>query len=451
MNKISRRTLLRFGAGSMGFLGASGGLGRLGLLNAMASPSPNYKAMVCIFMFGGNDGNNLLVPINTVKQKYSDYFGVRGNVLGLAQASLAPIAAANGDQYGLHTKLAPIQALYNNGKAALVTNVGMLVKPISKQLYQQGQAQVPMNLFSHSDQQQQWQTAPSGNTRTGWGGRAADILSALNSPSTFPTGVSTAGNSLFLTGNSTTPASVTNGGLGLDGSDGSAPANARDAAFQQVLTFDSGLSLVQSANRTMANGIAAGKLLNSALAMGSNLTTVFPNSGLGNQLKQVAQIMKVRGDLGMTRQIFFVSTGGFDTHTTQLPQQDNLFTDLGASMAAFYNATVELGVESEVTTFTESEFGRTFQPSTGAGSDHAWGSNHIVMGGAVKGKDVYGNYPTLALGGPDDISGRGVWLPTTSLDQYGATLASWFGVADPALITVFPNLGNFGTQKLAFV
>ncbi len=449
-NFITRRMLLRLGAGSLGILGAGGRLSRLGRLNAqVVNPTPDYKAMVCIFLFGGDDGNNLIVPIQTALQGYSNYFGVRGTTLGLASNSLSQITAVSGDVYGLHPSLAPLQALYQQKVLSILANVGTLLKPITKDQYQQGQAPIPTNLFSHSDQQQQWQTTPGAHT--GWGGRAADILQALNAPSTFPTGVSVAGNSLFLTGQSSTPASVTNGGLGLDGSDGSDAANARDTAFQQILTFDSGLSLIQSANQFTSDGIQAGKELNAALAGGAALQTVFPQTGLGGQLQQVAQIMKVRGTLGVNRQIFFASQGGYDTHTDQLPQQTALFGELAGAIAAFYNATVELGLANQVVTFTESEFGRTCQPSTGAGSDHAWGSHQIIVSSALKGADVYGTFPLLALDGPDDVTGRGVWLPSTSLDQYAATIASWFGVPDSSLTTVFPNLANFMTQKLGFV
>ena len=453
MNFITRRDLLRVGAGAVGILGSGSRLSRLGLLNAqIVNPAANYKAMVCIFLFGGDDGNNLIVPIQTGVQNYSNYFSVRGATLGLPSGSLAQIATSSGDVYGLHPSLAPLQKLYQQKQLAIVANVGTLVKPLTKQQYQQGQIPVPTNLFSHSDQQQQWQTAPApGSSRTGWGGRAADILQALNAPSSFPTGVSVAGNSLFLTGQASTPASVTNGGLGLDGSDGSPAADARDAAFQQILTFDSGMSLIQAANKYTADGIQAGKDLNAALSGGAPLQTVFPQTGLGGQLQQVAQIMKVRGTLGMNRQIFFVSQGGYDTHTAQLPQQIQLFNELAAAMSAFYNATVELGLADRVTTFTESEFGRTCQPSTGAGSDHAWGRHQIVMGAGLNAADVYGKFPMIALDGPDDVTGRGVWLPTTSLDQYGATIASWFGVPDASLTTVFPNLVNFSTQKLTFL
>jgi uncharacterized protein (DUF1501 family) len=449
-NFITRRMLLRLGAGSLGILGAGGRLSRLGRLNAqVVNPTPGYKAMVCIFLFGGDDGNNLIVPIQTALQGYSNYFGVRGATLGLPSNSLAQIAAVSGDVYGLHPSLVPLQALYQQKVLSIVANVGTLLKPITKDQYQQGLAPVPTNLFSHSDQQQQWQTTPG--SRTGWGGRAADILQALNAPSTFPTGVSVAGNSLFLTGQSSTAASVTNGGLGLDGSDGSDAANARDAAFQQILTFDTGMSLIQTANKFTSNGIQAGKDLNAALSAGGALQTVFPQTGLGAQLQQVAQIMKVRTTLGVNRQIFFASQGGYDTHTDQLPQQTALFSELAGAISAFYNATIELGLANQVVTFTESDFGRTCQPSTGAGSDHAWGSHHMVVSGALKGADVYGTFPLLALDGPDDVTGRGVWLPSTSLDQYAATIASWFGVPDSSLTTVFPNLANFSTQKLGFV
>lgn len=448
-NALTRRTLLRLGAGSLGLLSSSR-LRRLGMLNAQTPSTGGYKAMVCVFLFGGNDGNNMVVPIQTAAQNYSSYFGVRGSTLGIAQSSLAAITTPSGDTYGLHPSLAPLQPLFQQNKLAVVANVGTLLSPVTKQQYNQGQIPVPMNLFSHSDQQQQWQTTP-GAARTGWGGRAADILQSMNSPSTFPTSVSAAGNSLFLTGQTTTAASVNNGGLGLDGSDGSDVGNARDAAFQQILTFASGMSLIQNANKFLSDGIEAGKELSAALASAGALTTVFPQSGLGQQLQQVAQIIKARTTLGMNRQIFFVSQGGYDTHTDQLPQQASLFADLAAALSAFYTATVELGIESNVTTFTESDFGRTCQPSTGAGSDHAWGSNHFVIGGGVKAANIYGTFPILALNGPDDVSGRGVWLPTTSVDQYGATIGSWFGVPDGSLDTVFPNLAKFTTKNLGFL
>jgi uncharacterized protein (DUF1501 family) len=451
MSYITRRELLRMGAQSLGFLAAGGCLGRFSRLYAAASETSDCRALVCIFMLGGNDGNNLIVPIKTEKQSYSDYIRVRGTIAGLPQNSLGVIATANGkEMYGLHARLDRLRDLYSRGKLAVVANVGTLVRPISREQYQQGAA-VPLNLFSHSDQQQQWQMASiPGAPHNGWAGRAADLVSIRSAPSRFPVGVSTAGNSLFLTGE-LPEVSIINGQLGLDGSDGSIAENARDAAFQQIVKFPTGMALIQKANQVTADGLNAAKELNGALSAGSSLKTPFPSTSLGKQLQQVARVMNVRKELGAQRQIFYVAIGDFDTHTDSMRRQDVLLADMAASMSAFYDATLEMQIERQVVTFTESEFGRTLQPSSGAGTDHAWGSHHLVMGGAVKAADVYGAFPVLALQGPEDVTGRGVWVPTISLDQYGATLASWFGVADDSLTKVFPNLGNFSPQKLAFV
>ena len=451
MSYITRRELLRMGAQSLGFLAAGGCLGRFSRLYAAASETNDYRALVCIFMLGGNDGNNLIVPIKTEKQSYSDYIRVRGTIAGLPQNSLGVIATANGkEMYGLHARLDRLRDLYSRGKLAVVANVGTLVRPISREQYQQGAA-VPLNLFSHSDQQQQWQMASiPGAPHNGWAGRAADLVSIRSAPSRFPIGVSTAGNSLFLTGE-LPEVSIINGQLGLDGSDGSIAENARDAAFQQIVKFPTGMALIQKANQVTGDGLNAAKELNGALSAGSSLKTPFPSTSLGKQLQQVARVMNVRKELGAQRQIFYVAIGDFDTHTDSMRRQDVLLADMAASMSAFYDATLEMQIERQVVTFTESEFGRTLQPSSGAGTDHAWGSHHLVMGGAVKAADVCGAFPVLALQGPEDVTGRGVWVPTISLDQYGATLASWFGVADDSLTKVFPNLGNFSPRKLAFV
>ena len=439
------------GARSLGALGASACLGRLSRLYAASFSEADYKALVCIFLYGGNDGNNLIVPVTTDAQSYAEYQRVRGTTLGLPQNTLGLVHARGGkDVYGLHPQLGDLRGIYEQGKLAFVANVGTLTKPITKHEYQQGSA-VPVNLFSHSDQQQQWQmVSVPGSPHNGWAGRAADLLAALNAPSTFPIGVSTAGNSLFLSGDQP-QASIINGQLGLDGSDGSAAENARDAAFQQILKFDSGMALIQKVNRVTADGLDAARQLNAALSMGSPLKTAFPASNPGQQLQEAARIIHVRKNLGVNRQIFYVSFGDFDTHSDAMPRQNALLGELSAAMSAFYNATLEMGVQKQVVTFTESEFGRTLQPSSGAGSDHAWGSHHMVMGDAVKGGDLHGNFPVLALQGPEDVTGRGVWLPAISLEQYGATLASWFGVGDDSLVKVFPNLGNFTPRKLAFL
>jgi uncharacterized protein (DUF1501 family) len=237
----------------------------------------------------------------------------------------------------------------------------------------------------------------------------------------------------------------------LSGFSGSSEDVSRLSALQSLLTFDTGVSLIQSASGTTSNAIHDGQTLAAALAQGTKLATVFPSSGLGNQLRQVAQIIQVRAALGLPRQIFFVSMGGYDTHSDQLSAQASLFSDLSQSMSAFYQATVEMGIAPQVTTFTMSEFGRTYQPDSTAGTDHAWGSHHLIAGGAVAGGNFYGTFPTLALGGPDDATSEGRWIPTTSLDQYGATLAQWFGVAPEDLTSIFPNLANFTSPTLNFV
>ncbi|MFB3828920.1 MAG: DUF1501 domain-containing protein [Bryobacteraceae bacterium] len=439
----TRRTFLK----GIGF-GLFGG----GVMDAVAQEANGYRALVCVFLFGGNDGNNTVAPVQTPAQSYSDYAKVR-DTIALPLAQLQQIAAADGSVYGLHPRLAPIAELYQRRQAAVIANVGVLVRPVSRDEYLRGAAPVPSNLYSHSDQQMQWQTSvPTAFGTTGWGGRAADVMQPMNADAAFPPLVSVSGSSMFATGRQSAPAVIApsaNAITALQGfGTGSAP---RLTAFQQLLGFDNGLKLVQAANQITRSGVDEANLLNSALAGATPLQTAFPNTSIAQQLRQVARIIQVRDQLGAQRQVFFCSLGGFDTHNSQISQQDTLFTQLGQGLRAFYDATVELGVDRQVTTFTESEFGRTCQPSSGAGSDHAWGSHHLVIGGAVKGGNVYGRFPLLALGGPDDAGARGVWIPSASLDQYGATLASWFGLNADALHTVFPNLGNFDEPTLGFL
>jgi uncharacterized protein (DUF1501 family) len=447
----SRRKFLSISCRSLASAGAAGAFSRFGLMNAMAQGGSNYKALVCIFLFGGNDGNNTVVPFVTPSQSYQNYLNVRQG-LALAQGSLLPIPAQGGlSTYGMHPKLAEVQQLYLQKKVAILANVGMLVKPVTRPQYLAQAVAVPQNLFSHSDQQDQWQTSfPNSFSPTGWAGRTADIVQPMNAPSQFPTIVSVAGSSLFCEGLSTHPTSVNPGvplglmGLGFG-------TQAKLLGLQQLLTFDNGLALVQASNGITNRGINDANLLNAATASAPAMTTQFPPTPIGKQLQQVAKIIQVRAALGMSRQIFFCSVGGFDTHSAQLPTQDALLAQLSPAMSAFYAGTQELGIDQQVTTFTESEFGRTCQPSSGGGSDHAWGSHHLIMGGAVLGGEMYGQYPTLGLTGPDDANNRGVWIPTTSLDQYGATLAAWFGVGAASLPSVFPSLGNFGAQNIGFL
>jgi uncharacterized protein (DUF1501 family) len=448
---ISRREFMRLSCYSLAAASVANGLTRLGLINSTVHAATDYKALVCVFLFGGNDSNNMIVPYDSAA--YANYASLRSG-LALPHTSLLPVAPATGGvNYGLHPAFKNMQGLFNQQKLALLANTGVLVQPITRAQFQAGSAPSPTNLYSHADQQSEWQTGvPVGSQNTGWAGRLADRMSFVNSPSVFPMVASVNGSSVFATGLTSSPISVIPGSqTSFDGFYGDPVSNARLSAMQQLLTFDSGASLIKSANNVTSQSFAVMAQLNEALASSTPLSTVFPNTDIGNQLKQIAQLIQVRGALGMNRQIFFCSTGGFDTHNAELETHAQLYPNLDNAFYAFYQATAEMGVDSSVTTFTHSDFSRTFQEASGGGSDHAWGSHHFIMGSAVKGGNLYGTFPTIALGGPDDAGDEGRWIPSSSLDQYAATLGAWFGAAPSDLAAVFPNLANFPTSNLGFV
>jgi uncharacterized protein (DUF1501 family) len=449
MQSSTRRNFCLKISRTLASLGFTSTLARLGAVNAFAQ-STDYKALVCVFLFGGNDGNNLVVPVS---DQYDNYQSVRGS-LAIPRANLLSMFTGT-QELGLHPQMAPLHPLWAQGKMAIVANVGMLVRPLTREQYQNRTEPIPGNLFSHSDQILQWQTAPPNNLPgTGWAGRAADIVQALNASASFPTGISVAGSSTLLVGQNTQPATLSPGSNSLlAGSNSSAPSQARDAALQELLDFQSGFVLVQAANAVLSDGLRVGEIIENAIEGGNPFQTPFPGSSLGQQLEQIARIIQVRSELGMARQIFFCSAGGYDTHSSQQGRHDGLLSSLSTALAAFHQATQELGVENEVTTFSESEFNRTFEPNGNLGTDHAWANHHIAIGGAVRGGDLYGRFPQLILDGPDDADRRGRWIPTTSLDQYGASLARWFGLSGPDLLSVFPNLNNFpaGSHDLGFM
>lgn len=444
--QIPRRSFLRYA--SLAAAGSVAGIGPFGALNAFAqSGSTDYKALVCIFLEGGNDGNNTLVPYDTTG--YKNYASLRGP-LSLSQGSLLPLT--NLPNFALNGNIPEIQKLFNGGQAALVANVGTLVAPTTRAQYLSGQAATPHNLFSHVDQASLWQNCDQRTTKAaGWGGLIADVLQGGNSPGKYPVVTSVAGAQIFCTGNNTSYSSIIPGNYGQVLCTEKTGCDARLAAAQQMLTFDSGLTLIQADNELTSNAYSYSTVLTSAVSSVSPLATAFPNTSLGLQLQQIAQVIQVRAALGTGRQIFFASLQGFDTHANQIAIQSPLLVELSQAMNAFYSATEELGVSNSVTSFTMSDFARALQPNSASGSDHAWGSHHVVMGGAVKGGKLYGTYPTLALGGPDDMGSTGRWIPTTSAAQYAATLASWFGVADANLNSIFPVLDNFQTRNLGFV
>jgi uncharacterized protein (DUF1501 family) len=447
---MAARTLPAVGAWSVA--------GRLTEMNALAACADDYRALVCVFLFGGNDGNNLVVPVTTPAtnpdNSYEVYARIRGG-LALPQDTLQLIQTGKGDTYGLHPSLKELAELYTTKQnVAVLANTGTLVAPLTRASYQEKTGALPANLFSHLDQQTEWQTAAAqGFASTGWGGRLADAMAECNA-SRLPMIVSLSGNVVFAEGTKTSAATVTAGqALGPQGFGTTAAGLARLEAVKRLLTFDGGLELVKASNAIASTGLEQAAVLNEALAGSAALKTPFPATSLGQQMQQIARIIQVRGALGVKRQIFFASLGGFDTHDRELLDQAAGLAAVSQAMRAFYEATVEMGVSGNVVAFTESDFGRTLQPSGGAtlGTDHAWGSHHLIVGDAVKGGELYGKFPTLALSGPDDANNRGVWIPTTPVEQYGATLARWFGVPEEKLGQVFPNLKNFSDAAPAFL
>ncbi|MEO8132801.1 MAG: DUF1501 domain-containing protein [Betaproteobacteria bacterium] len=455
--KSSRREFLK----SLGALSAAGVVSNLdvlgGFANVNAQQASDYKALVCVFLYGGVDGNNVVVPADTAG--YAQYAAVRTTASGIniPLASLNPIQPASlATPFGLHPSMPELKSLFDQRKMAVLCNVGTLLQPTTKADYAAGRYR-PSNLFSHSDQQTEWQTAVyDQNSRTGWGGRLADRIAGMNGATAFPVVTSTSGITLFMTGSGKSPLSVpTSGSFGLQGyTTANAANNARLAAIQQLLDIDQGNLFVGSASEITSTAVDLSVTVNPILSNDASSVQALFNgqtSSIAKQLLAVAKLIEARNTIGIKRQIFFVSLGGFDTHTNELSVQQTLFGQLSPALKAFSDATEQLGVGSSVTTFTLSDFGRTFKPAAGQGSDHAWGNHALIIGGAVKGGDFYGKYPTLQLSGPDDVTAEGRWLPSTAVDQYAATLATWFGLPASDLASVLPTIGKFPSANLGFM
>jgi len=493
----TRREFIRQAAcAAVGTAALSCAIRDLRFMNAAVAQSniTDYKALVCIFLAGGNDSNNLVIP--TIQSEYDNYAAIRTpvlaiplsgspyNILKLDNEGAVDYTPLNSDghEYGLHPASPELRTLFGEGKLAVLFNTGTLVFPMTRAEYKGGILQKPPQLFSHADQVTQWQTSvPNRPALTGWGGRCADLLASVQPNAPISLSVSLAGANTFEVGNIVSQYSVsTSGAIAL--SLPSSGATARQAALTNILGLPYGNLQAQAYAGVAKHAINTSALLNNAIAPTSVSTywaapfpaTITPPTGgaaftsnLSAQLKMIARLIEAghrsaaNGGFGMKRQIFFCSVGGYDLHTNQTKllspgvfdttqgSHTNLLAEISQCFFAFQRAMEQLGLSNNVTAFTASDFGRTF-PSNGQGSDHGWGSHHLILGGAVNGRRTYGKFPALTINGPDDTS-TGRWIPTTACDQYFATLATWFGVDNNHLATVFPNLGNFSASSLGFI
>jgi uncharacterized protein (DUF1501 family) len=450
MSVLNRRDFLKVtGAGAAFGLSPMASLGQV--VNS-TQPFSDYRALVCIYLFGGNDSFNMVVPRSTAE--YNAYTASRQN-MAIAHEDLLPVSPLNSDglQYGLHPSMPELQTLFTGGESAVVTNVGPLLSPVTKDAYLNESAETPPQLFSHNSQSDQWQSLQGLDaSATGWAGRISDLVSDSVADQRLPTNISLSGNQLLLSANGEAPYVM--------GRSGPEPIvgmlETRNPYTPEVLrAYKSLLASGQSSvyERAFADvqqrAIQTYDMVNTAINNSQPVGVQFSGSQLGVQLQTVAKLISAKDELQMKRQIFFVGIGGFDTHDKQNEYQPGLLADLSRSISDFSLAMRELGVADRVTSFTESEFGRTLT-SNGDGTDHGWGGIQLVTGGAVQGGQFYGDYPALEMDGPDEVSG-GRLIPTLSADQYVATLSKWFGVADADLGGIAPNIGNFVEKDLGFM
>lgn len=455
MKKINRRDFIRTtgaAAAAATFASTPGLAYSQGI--GTSAPFGDYRALVCVFMFGGNDSFNMLVPNTTAE--YNTYAASRQN-LAIAQQDLLPInptsLPAGSNPFGLHPSMATTQTLFESGNAAFVANVGPLVEPTTKDEYFNKSVLLPPQLFSHNDQQAQWQSLKGASTsKTGWAGRIADLIRTNVADQQMATNASLFGTNLFQSADQTIAYVMGNTGplqfTGFSDDPGSILFDQK-LAFEGIVDAQYNSVYERAFAEIQRRAIDAADTVSAAITSAPTLNTIFPTSQLGRQLETVAKLIGNKDQLQMERQIFFVATGGFDSHDDQNINQPGLLGGISDAMAAFYDATVELGMADSVTAFTQSDFGRTLT-SNGDGTDHAWGGNQLVVGGAVEGRDIYGTYPVLEIGGDIDTGG-GRMIPSTSADQLAATLAKWFGIPDADLDIVAPNIDNFVQRDLGFM
>ncbi len=453
-NASRREFLKRSAALSMAGTAAPFALNLAAIGEAAAATASDYKALVCIFLYGGCDHANTLTPYD--QATYDLYQKARPGLAypraNLAATLLTPdVALPDGRQYAMAPALAPLNDVFNAGDLAPMLNVGTLIEPTTKVQYKAGSVRLPPKLFSHNDQQSFWQSSNPEGATSGWGGRIGDLFQAGNGAAAL-TCINASGNAVMLSGRTTVQYAVSSTGpiLLLNGSTVYGSAAATSAL--KLIMGGAHANLFENEHAKVAKrSIDIATQLSSALAGGTPIATPYPNTTLASQLKMVARLISVSSDpsVAAKRQVFFVSLGGFDLHDTLVTRQPVLLDQVATAMRAFYDTTVELGISDKVTAFTASDFGRTLVPNND-GSDHAWGGTHFVMGSAVRGKALYGTAPSFAIGGDDDV-GQGRLVPTMGVDQYAATLASWFGVSDGDMATVLPDIGNYGVRNMGFV
>ncbi|ASJ74509.1 DUF1501 domain-containing protein [Granulosicoccus antarcticus] len=431
--------------------GAGAMTGKLNLVGSALADSSSYagiddyKALVCVFLYGGSDSFNLFVPSDS--SRHSEYSAARGS-LAIDQSELLP---ASDGVVSFNKNLPGIRQLYEEGNAAILANVGNLISPVTRAGLANGSATIPSDLFAHNHQQEQWQkgltSRPSALVGAGWGGRMADMLREANAGATLPPTFTVAGSNYFQSGNYTAPVSV-NAKYGpklmdyMDANKSSANAG-RDNAMAQILALDNEHILKQFAGSSFTRARDSSRLLAEVMSQHSASGYDFTTKGnLGEQLQMVARLIAGRDIMGQKRQIFFVGMGGWDTHDAQSPRMDQLTKDLDKGLSSFQQELASLGVAQEVTTFTASDFGRTLTVN-GDGSDHGWGGHYLVLGGAVNGKKLIGDWPSYVIGGDDDTGDKGRVIPSISVNQYGAALASWMGLSNADIASVFPDLANF--------
>lgn len=453
---LSRRRLLKLAGAS----GACGVLAALGRGTALAQAASNYKALVCIALVGGNDGENTLVRYDNAG--YQHYASIRTPASGIniPQGQLLPVQPASvATPFGFHPSCGGFKALFDQRKLAVVANVGPLVQRVTKAgLEHQGSPQ-PANLFSHNDQQLAMESADyTGLVRTGWGGRAVDRIEPFNAGSLFPAMVSIGGMQPFLNGETIVPLTLSESpGVGIHGSGVPGALNhdpLREAAVRNILALERDNVYDTVAQNMSRKGIESASVVTPLLQNPASIVAPFFNSlgsSISRQLKNVALLIEGRATTGMKRQVFYVSQGGYDTHGSQSGTHQYLLGDLSAAVKAFQDAMTAIGMADSVTSFTLSDFGRAFKPAADNGTDHGWGNYGFVVGGAVRGGDIYGTLPNQTLNGPDDFGDAGRWIPSTSLDQFAAPLVRWLGVPESDMPYVLPNLATFPGPLPAFI